>query len=75
MIHEIDIYGVFLPDLLIWFVIAFLVSVPVRRLLGFVGFYRLVWHRALFDFAVYVIVWGGVAMAASRLAFPGLAGQ
>jgi hypothetical protein len=67
MIHEIDIYGVFLPDLLIWFVIAFLVSVPVRRLLGFVGFYRLVWHRALFDTALFVILLGGVIAASHRV--------
>jgi hypothetical protein len=51
------------------------VTAVLTRLFAWLKLYRLVWHRALFDFAVYVIVWGGVAMAASRLAFPGLAGQ
>jgi hypothetical protein len=69
MTHEIDIYGVFVPDLMVWVVLAFLLSVPVRRLLGAIGFYRLVWHRALFDLALFVIVLGGV-IAASRRVLP-----
>ncbi len=67
MTHEIDVYGVFLPDLLVWFVVAFLISVPVRRVLGAVGFYRLVWHRALFDVALLVILLGGVVVASHRV--------
>ncbi len=66
MTHEIDIYGVFVPDLLVWFVIAFLISVPVRRLLGAVGFYKLVWHRALFDVALFVLLLGGVVALSHR---------
>ena len=67
MTHEIDIYGVFLPDLLVWFVVAFLISIPVRRGLGMLGFYRLVWHRALFDVALVVILLGGVLAASHRV--------
>jgi hypothetical protein len=66
MTHEIDVYGVFLPDLLVWFVVALLLSVPVRRLLGAIGFYRLVWHRALFDLALLVLILGGVVAASQR---------
>lgn len=68
MNHEVDIYGVFVPDLLIWVVLAFIVSIPIRRVLGAVGFYRLVWHRALFDAALYVILLGAVAALTRRLA-------
>ena len=68
MNHEIDIYGVFVPDLLVWLAVAFLISVPVRRLLGAAGLYRLVWHRALFDAALFVIVLGGVVAASQRFA-------
>jgi hypothetical protein len=67
MIHEIDIYGVFVPDLLVWMAVAFLVSVPVRRLFGAFGVYRLVWHRPLFDLALFVIILGGIVAAAQRL--------
>ena len=66
MIHEIDIYGVLVPDLLVWMAIAFLVSVPVRRLFGGVGIYRLVWQRRLFDVALFVIILGGIVAAAQR---------
>ena len=67
MNQEIDIYGVFVPDLLLWIVLAFLVSVPVRRLLALTGFYRLVWHRALFDVALFVILLGAVVAISKRL--------
>ena len=67
MTHELDIYGVFVPDLLAWVVLAFLLSVPVRRGLAAIGFYRLVWHRALFDVALYVILLGAVAAVTQRL--------
>jgi hypothetical protein len=67
MNHEVDIYGVFVPDLLVWVVLAFLVSIPVRRLLAAIGFYHLVWHRALFDVALYVILLGAVAAFTQRL--------
>ena len=64
MTHEIDLYGVFVPDLLVWALVAYGLAVPVRRGLGRLGFYRLVWHRALFDAAVYVLLLGGTAALA-----------
>ncbi|ASG24230.1 DUF1656 domain-containing protein [Nitrospirillum viridazoti] len=63
MIGEMDIHGVFVSPLLVWGVVAFLISMAVRWVLRLVGAYRLVWHRPLFDLAVYVIVLGGVAAA------------
>jgi hypothetical protein len=38
----------------------------LRRLLRWIGFYRFVWHRPLFDFALLVIVLGAVVAAATR---------
>ncbi|MCW6508151.1 DUF1656 domain-containing protein [Lichenifustis flavocetrariae] len=66
MTHEIDLYGVFVPDLLVWMAAAFLLSALARRLLAFAGFYRFVWHRALFDAALYVILLGGLVAASQR---------
>lgn len=60
MTEEMDIYGVFLPGLLVWMIVAFLLSIAIRRLLSLVGFYHYVWHRPLFDIALYVILVGGV---------------
>ena len=67
MTHEIDLYGVFVPDLLVWALVAYLAAVPVRRMLGRLGLYRIVWHRALFDAAVYVLLLGGTAALARGL--------
>jgi hypothetical protein len=39
----------------------------INRLLRAIGFYRWVWHRALFDLAIYVILLGVVTVAGARL--------
>jgi len=64
---EFDLYGVFVPTLALWMVAAFLLSVPVRRVFAATGFYRLVWHRPLFDLALYVLLLGGVIVLAHRI--------
>jgi hypothetical protein len=61
MIGEIDIYGVFIPILLVWGVIALMVTAVLRRLLARIGFYRLVWHRPLVDLSLLIIVMAAVA--------------
>ncbi|MHB8285587.1 MAG: DUF1656 domain-containing protein [Caulobacteraceae bacterium] len=66
---EFNLDGVFVSSLLIYAGLAFLITAMATRLLALAGFYRLVWHRALFDFALFVIVWGGVAAVASTPTF------
>ncbi len=72
---EINIGGVFVPALLIWAGGAFVLSSCIDRLLGQTRFYRLVWHRSLFDFAIFVILWGVISAAAYYLAFFGTAAE
>ncbi len=69
MIAEIDLYGVFLPALLVWAIIAIPISALLRRLLTAAGAYRLVWHAPLFDFALFVITLGGI-VALSEFLLP-----
>jgi Protein of unknown function (DUF1656) len=57
---ELDLFGVYVPGLLFCGVAAFLVNAALRRALAQTGFYRLVWHRALFDLALFLIVLGFV---------------
>ncbi len=64
MTHEIDIYGLFVSPLLALRIAALLVAFLIRRALDRLGFYRWVWHRALFDTALYVIVLGCLQAAA-----------
>ncbi len=60
MRYELDIYGVLVPALLLWLVIAYALSVLLSRIMQRFGLYRQVWHRALFNFALYVCLLGGV---------------
>jgi hypothetical protein len=64
MIEEISIGGVFVPVLLLWAVLAIAPLIVARRVLAGWGFYRLVWHRALFDIALYVVILGALAASA-----------
>jgi hypothetical protein len=64
MTGELNIYGVFVPALFAWVLIAFGVFVPVRHVLAWSGFYRLVWHRPLFDVALFVVLLGAVVSLA-----------
>lgn len=62
MTNDINVYGVYLPALFAWAIIAFAISLPVRRGLAWSGFYRFVWHRPLFDVALYVVLLGIVVL-------------
>jgi hypothetical protein len=70
MIGEISIAGVFVPSLLIWGLIAFVLNVVLRRFLYAVGFYRLVWHRPLFDTALFVILLAVVVTLSAQVLEP-----
>ncbi|HEY0184258.1 MAG TPA: DUF1656 domain-containing protein [Rhodopila sp.] len=63
MIGEVDIYGVFVPILLVWALIALPITALLRRGLARIGFYRLVWHRPLVDLSLFVIVMAAIAAA------------
>jgi hypothetical protein len=67
MRYNIDVYGVFLPTLLLWLVVTYALGTLLSRLAQRTGFYQLVWHRALFDFAMYVCLLGGVVYLSSGL--------
>ncbi|KJC57102.1 membrane protein [Bradyrhizobium sp. LTSPM299] len=60
MRFELDIYGVLVPALLLWLILAYALSAIVSRVMQHFGLYRLVWHRALFNFALYVCLLGVV---------------
>ncbi|WP_027517340.1 DUF1656 domain-containing protein [Bradyrhizobium sp. WSM1417] len=68
MRYVIDIYGVLVPALLLWIIIAYALSALLRRFMQRFDLYRLVWHRALFDFAIYVCILGVVVYLSEYLA-------
>lgn len=60
MIGDINIFGVFLPTALVLMLLAYLIYLPVQRLLNALHLYRLVWHRALFNIALYAALLGAL---------------
>ena len=62
--------GVLFPALLAWAAIAVLVTMLLRRALAATGFYRLVWHRPLFDLALGIIILGATVAVATSLVGP-----
>jgi protein AaeX len=69
--QEINLSGVFVPALLLWAAAGFFVSSWIGRTLNRRGFYKWVWHRALFDFAIFVLVWGAISAVVYHEAFSG----
>ena len=60
MRYELDIYGVLVPALLLWLILAYVLTAGLGRIMQRFGLYRLVWHRALFNFALYICLLGVV---------------
>ena len=66
MKYEIDIFGVLAPSLLLWFIIAYVLLTLVRVVFERTGIYRAMWHRALFDLAVFVCLLGSLVYLSSE---------
>ena len=66
MIGEIDIFGVFVPAVLVLMLVAYLLNIVIRAVLTRIGFYRFVWHRSIFDLGIYVLVLGAVVVLSHR---------
>ena len=67
MIGEATFYGLYVPWLLLLCGVTLGVQWVVHRVLGAIGFYRWVWHPALFDAALYVLLLYLVSRAATLL--------
>ncbi|MGO4571272.1 DUF1656 domain-containing protein [Microvirga sp. 2TAF3] len=63
MIKEIDLFGVFLPPMVAYAAVAAVLWLALRKVLTWIGIDRFVWHPALFNTALYVLVLAGCVMA------------
>ncbi|MEP9372643.1 DUF1656 domain-containing protein [Mesorhizobium sp. KR1-2] len=61
IMRDFVIGGVVVPGLLLAMLLAFAASLVLRNVFALVGLYRAVWHPALFDLAVYVLLLWGIA--------------
>jgi hypothetical protein len=63
---EIDLFGVYVAPMSVMMVVAWLVTIALRRVADRFGLLRHVWHPALFVFAVYIIVLSSMTLVAAR---------
>lgn len=60
MVGELDISGVFIPTLAVLMGVTYGLYWLLHRLLNRIHFYRLVWHRGLFNVSVYALLLGAI---------------
>jgi hypothetical protein len=66
MKYELDLFGVIVPSLLLWSVLAYLLARIVSKLIARAGLYRRIWHPALFDFALFICLVTGLVFASKE---------
>ncbi len=60
---ELDLFGVYVAPISVMLVIAWVVTIALRRATVRFGLLRHVWHPALFVSAVYMIVLSSIVLA------------
>ena len=63
---EIDLFGVYVAPISVLMVVAWLVTIGLRKAAARFGLLRKVWHPSLFVFAVYIIVLSSMTLIAAR---------
>jgi len=53
---EIDLFGVFISPLVPLIALAFSIAMTLRWLAVELGWFRSIWHPALFEFSIFIIV-------------------
>ena len=69
MIAEVSLHGLYVPTLLLLALAALVCTRVLGKLLVRVGFYRFVWHPALFEFALFGILLGGFSLLMTRYGY------
>ncbi|EHR03145.1 DUF1656 domain-containing protein [Bradyrhizobium sp. WSM471] len=62
MKYQLDLFGVIVPSLLLWCVVAYVLARIVSKVMARAGLYRHVWHGALFEFSLYVSLVAGLIL-------------
>jgi len=67
MIGEINLGGVFVPSIVLWCIAALIILLLIKKILARYYFYRHVWQHTLFNFAIFVIILGGIVFFVSLI--------
>ena len=70
MTGEVNLFGIYVPGLLLLAIAAAALTAIVARLAALLGLYRIFAYRPLVDVAIYVLILGGLVLA---FAPPGVA--
>jgi protein AaeX len=63
---EINLFGVYVAPISVTMVVAWFITIALRRIASRFGLLQYVWHPALFVFAVYIIVLSSWILIVSR---------
>jgi hypothetical protein len=63
---EIDLFGVYVAPMSVMLVVAWVITIALRRVAVRFGLLSHVWHPALFVFAVYMIALSSISLAIAR---------
>ena len=63
---EVNLFGVYVAPISVMMVVAWVITIALRRIATRFGLLRYVWHPALFVFAVYIIVLSSWILIAAR---------
>ena len=63
---EVNLFGVYVAPISVMMVVAWVITIALRRIATRFGLLRYVWHPALFVFAVYIIVLSSEILIVAR---------
>jgi uncharacterized membrane protein len=66
MKYELDLFGVIVPSLVLWSVLAYVLLRVASKLVARAGLYPRIWHPALFDVALYVCLIASLVFASKE---------
>ena len=64
---ETNVFGVYVAPIVPMMIVALLITFALRWLALALGLFRWIWHPALFEFSVYLIVLTAVVVTAGAL--------
>jgi uncharacterized protein DUF1656 len=67
MKYQLDLFGVIVPSLVLWSVLAYFIARSVSKVMTRTNVYRHIWHPALFDFALFVCIVTSLVFASREL--------
>jgi protein AaeX len=67
---EVDVLGVYIAPIVPMMVLAFGITLALRWVAVSAGLFRWIWHPALFEFSVYLIVLTVIVLTVGSLKLP-----